>query len=328
MKNLPKQRSDGDRLARYFQKKYGEIVYSGTLAIESALYSAGIKKGDYVVLPDSVCYRILLSVVRVQAKPIIITPQNGIILTVDDIKPILAKYKIKAVILVHNMGIPVDVKSFRELLPGDTVIIEDAAQAWRLKYSGFHIGGHSNYVITSFGMMKPLGLGIGGALFSNSSSFKKYLDFNNKASRENSEAILPYTFPQTTEIDIKKLVTKGDLSFRSSVRIANLLRKELDSLKIRIWNLQKGDVANWYKFPIFIDSKKTFDSALFLADKHHVLYELPHKSELSKIPMALKYNSLVIDNGTRTGRRVDLFTARNTLKNIKSWVKELKETLE
>lgn len=328
MKNLQKKQSNGDRLAQYFQKDYGEIVYSGALAIEAALFASGVKKGDYVILPDHVCYRILLSVVRLQAKPIIVTPGNGIILTIGDVKAVLKKHKVKAIILVHNMGIPVNVKSFKEFLPKNIVIIEDASQAWRLKYSGFSVGKHSDYVVTSFGKTKPLSLGIGGGLFSNDNSFKKYLDFNNKISRVSPDAILPYVLPETTDIDINKLIARGEFNFQISIRIANILMQGLNFPEIKIWDLAKGDVANWHRFPIFINSKEAYNKVLVLTIKYHIIYELPHQLRLSNIPLAIKHDSLVVNNSSKIRYQVNLFTNKNKVKDIKLWIKKLKKSLK
>lgn len=328
MENIQNKQSDGDKLAQYFQKKYGEVVYSGTLAIEVALVAAGVKKGDYVILPDGVCYRILLSVTRLQAKPIIVTPSNGVTLIIDDVKSVFKKYNIKAIILVHNMGLPVDIKSFKEFVPKNTAIIEDAAQAWKLKYSGNAVGKHSDYVVTSFGKTKPLNLGFGGALFSNNILFKKYLDFNNKICRANSDAILPYALPETIRINIKKLIMRGDARIRNSQLIAATFLQNLDFLEIRVWHPGKSDVATWQRFPIFTNSKGVYKKLLVSATKHNIIYQLPHKLKLSATPMALKNNRLVVDNNIGTRYQINLSTTTNKAKNIKLWTKELKDLLK
>jgi hypothetical protein len=214
------------------------------------------------------------------------------------------------------------------LLPKDTVIIEDAAQAWGLKYAGSPVGSYSDYVVTSFGKTKPLSLGLGGALFSNNGSFKRYLDYTDKPSRHSADVILPYVMPRTFNIDIDKLIFGGNLNAKKSISAANLLTVGLKLPGIRIWDLGDGDVANWYRFPIFVGSKKVYEKVISLAQQHHLIYKLPHRLELSKIPLALKYNSRIINNRTSIEYRIDLGTSENKIKNIKSWLRELKKELK
>jgi dTDP-4-amino-4,6-dideoxygalactose transaminase len=324
MKTLQSRESKGDSFAYYFHKKYGELVYSGTLALETALVALGVGRGDYVIVPDNVCYRILLTIVRLQAIPVIINPRNGLILTVEDIRVVVEKYKIKAVLLLHNMGLPVAVDAFRQTLGNKMPIIEDASQAWNLEYSGFPVGAHSDYVITSFGKTKPLNFGVGGAIFANDDSFKKYLDFNDKTSRHNPKAILPYVLPETIDINILQLIAKGNDNVLDSRRIADIFMKELCFPEIKVWSPAKGDKAGWHRFPIFVKSQAIYRRLLDTADKHHIRYELPHKINLSAIPMALRYNCLAINNRIRVDYQINLYTNKNTLKNIKLWAKELK----
>ena len=158
-------------LASFFGKKYGEFLYSGTLAVETALISTEIKPGDYVLIPNNVCYRILLSLARLKVIPIIVTPQNGYVLTEFEIMKALEQFPVKAIILVHNLGLPVDIAAIKEICDNRVEIIEDAAQAWDIKCKGNSIGKSSDYVITSFGISKPLSLGVGGAIFSNDENF-------------------------------------------------------------------------------------------------------------------------------------------------------------
>lgn len=324
MKTSVTGRSKGDRLAGYFHKNYGEVVYSGALALETALVALEVGRGDCVIVPDNVCYRILLSIVRLQATPIIINPKNGLILTVEDIRTVIGKYKIKAILLVHNMGLPVAVDSFRQALGVKMPIIEDASQAWGLEYDGFSVGSHSDYVVISLGKTKPLNFGIGGAIFSDDDSFKKYLDFNDKISRHNPKIILPYVLPETIDINVLQLIARGDDNVLASRRIADIFMKELRFPEIEVWSLAKGDKASWHRFPIFVKSQAIYRRLLDTADKHHIRYELPHKIKLSGIPLALRYNCLAVNNRDEVDYQINLYTNKNTLKNIKLWTRELK----
>ena len=55
----------GEKFAQDFNKKYGIITYSGTLAIEIALSSLGLKKGDKILVLSEICYSIVNTILSV-----------------------------------------------------------------------------------------------------------------------------------------------------------------------------------------------------------------------------------------------------------------------
>ncbi len=324
MNTLSQNKSKGDQLAPYFQKKYGEILYSGTLALETALLGLGISNGDYVIVSENVCYRILLSVIRLGATPVIVNPKNKLILTASDVEKAINKFKVKAIILVHNLGIPVDVDSFRQKLGNEIFIIEDASQAWDVEYRGYKMGTHSDYVITSFGATKPLSLGVGGALFSNNKSFRDLLDFNDKNSRNNKNLIFPYVLPNSDDIDIQRLTAKAVKIIEKQRSVATVFFQELTHKNIKTWNLQDGDKASWHKFPIFTDLQTIYAHMQTLAQKYDIVFELPHKVKLSDIPLADKYHCPKIDNEVAVTYQVNI-SPQNNLDRLKLWIQNLNE---
>ena len=54
----------GEKFAQDFNKKYGIITYSGTLAIEIALSSLGLKKGDKILVLSEICYSIVNTILK------------------------------------------------------------------------------------------------------------------------------------------------------------------------------------------------------------------------------------------------------------------------
>ena len=72
---------DIEKIKNKYNKKNAIIVYSGELAIETVLINEKIDKGDYVVIPNNVCYRILNAIIRRKAIPIIVRPENELIIT-------------------------------------------------------------------------------------------------------------------------------------------------------------------------------------------------------------------------------------------------------
>lgn len=312
-----------NRLARYCGKKYGEFLLSGTLALELALKCAEVKKGDYVLIPNGVCYRVLWSVVRNEAIPIIVTPKNGLVLQDYDVKKALKDYPIKAIILVHNMGIRVDVKKIREICPKQVVIIEDIAQMWQAKAQK-RVDGASDYVVTSFGARKALGLGIGGAIFANNELFRSFLDDYSSVSRESKRVQFPYILPEKIKIDVDMLLRKANKKLAKQKMIADCLISELKNSNFKFWDTNLSEKMAWHRFPIWTDDKKLFERAKKLAKDCRIEYELPYKLTLDRLPLAIGNNAIYIDNTVNKYYYINIKTRLNLLKNIKKWSRLIK----
>lgn len=149
-------------IAKYYSKANGVLLSSGTTSLEVALNYLGIKKNDYVLTTNKVCYKVISSIFRVNAYPVLVEPSNGFVLNVKDIQNAINKFNIKAMILVHHLGLPVDIQSIKDVLPVKIKVIEDASQAWSLKSRGNMVGHGGDIVISSFGPSKPFSLGGGG----------------------------------------------------------------------------------------------------------------------------------------------------------------------
>lgn len=310
-------------LASFFGKKYGEFVYSGTMAVETALHCSGINEGDYVLIQNNVCYRILLCIIRLKAIPIIVTPINGWIITEKEISKALEKFPIKALFLVHNLGLPVDIKSIKKIVGEKIIIIEDASQAWKISSKGNKIGKYSDYVVTSFGLSKPLSFGIGGAIFCNTKNFMKLIDGYNKSSRLSSIPLLPYTLPKTFNINIKELIKTADKITKHQQLIATFLLKNLDCKKINFWQPDLNDYPTWHRFPIWTNEKSVYKKIKMVADECQIDYEIPYKISLDKTPLAINGFAINMGNIDKNLYHFLIKTNNNSLKKIKKFIKLL-----
>ena len=150
-------------LARRVGAVEGVAVSSCTSGLHLALLALQIGPGDEVVVP-SLSFIATANVVRyVGAAPVFadvdLATQN---LTSDTIRPCLTP-KTKAVIAVHQAGVPADIDDLRRLCePRGIAIIEDAACAIGSTYHGQLIGGHSDLVAFSFHPRKVITTGEGG----------------------------------------------------------------------------------------------------------------------------------------------------------------------
>jgi dTDP-4-amino-4,6-dideoxygalactose transaminase len=149
--------------------KHGVAVANGTVALELALYSLGIGRGDEVIVPSRTFIASASCVIMRGARPIIAdvddTSQN---LTADTIRPLLTS-RTRAVIAVHLAGWPCDMDSILELAGDHGIkVIEDCAQAHAATYKGRTAGSLADVAAFSFCQDKIMTTGgEGGMLTTN-----------------------------------------------------------------------------------------------------------------------------------------------------------------
>jgi len=140
-------------------------VSSGTAALHLGLLLAGVGPGDDVVVP-SLSFIATANAVRCAgANPVFadvdLETQNVTAASVGE----RLTGRTKAVVAVHQAGVPADVAALHELLdPLGVAIVEDAACAAGATYRGAPIGSHSPQVAFSFHPRKLLTTGEGGML--------------------------------------------------------------------------------------------------------------------------------------------------------------------
>jgi len=158
---------------REFERAFAErtgaadaiAVSSGTAALHIGLLLAGVGPGDDVVVP-SLSFIATANAVRCTgANPVFadveLATQN---LSAASVGARLTG-RTKAVVLVHQAGVPADVGALHELLdPLGIAIVEDAACAIGSTYRDEPIGSHSPHVAFSFHPRKLLTTGEGGML--------------------------------------------------------------------------------------------------------------------------------------------------------------------
>jgi perosamine synthetase len=143
----------------------GVAVSSCTTALHLSLVVLGVGPGDEVVVP-SLSFIATANVVRhVGATPVFadVDPATQNI-TPKTIEPVLSPAT-RAVILVHQCGMPAEVAGVHELSdPAGIAVIEDAACAIGSKVHGEPVGAGSDLVAFSFHPRKVITTGEGGMI--------------------------------------------------------------------------------------------------------------------------------------------------------------------
>ena len=308
----------GNSFAKDFNKKYGIITYSGTLAIEIALNSLNLRKQSKVLVLSEVCYSIVNTIIKLNLTPIIVNSKNQLYLTDSDIDEVLKKENIDCIILVHQYGILNNI-NFNKYMKMGIKIIEDVAQAWSIGNDNYIIGKYSDIVVTSFGKTKPLSYGIGGGLFFNDSSVFKEIDYCDNESREKEGVLLSYAYPICESIKYDKLKTVADSIVEeqrnNAKEYSNLLKKQ-EKIKFLDSDIYVGNV--WHRFPIWVDDIILYDKIVQLLKSSNLEYQLEHEIKLEDLPICT--NCIKINNQCSSFYLI-LLRTRNI--NIKKQLKEL-----
>jgi perosamine synthetase len=159
----PKVAEFEEKFAQYVGSKYAVAVSNCTTALHLAMIVAGIKEGDEVICPSMSYIATANSIMYVGAKPVFaeIDPLTYNLDINDAEKRITPKTK--AILLVHQIGIPANIDAFKVLCEKHNLkLIEDAACAAGSSYKGAKIGSHSDLVCFSFHPRKVISTGDGG----------------------------------------------------------------------------------------------------------------------------------------------------------------------
>lgn len=141
------------KVANYIGKKYAIATSSGTTALHLSLHSMGIKKGDEVILPASVCPGVMHAIEYTGATPILSDINNyNFNISVEYVKKI-TNNNTKAIVVPHMFGLPSDID---ELLELNIPIIEDCAQSIGAEYNLSKVGSFGYISIFSFYATKML----------------------------------------------------------------------------------------------------------------------------------------------------------------------------
>lgn len=161
----PKVQEFEEKFAAYTGAKYAVAVSNCTTALHLSMIVAGLGEGDEVICPSMSYIATANCIKYVNATPVFaeVNPVTYNLDVEDAAKKITPKTK--AILIVHQIGMPADIDAFRELCnQHNLILIEDAACAIGSSYKGNKIGSHSDLVCFSFHPRKVITTGDGGMI--------------------------------------------------------------------------------------------------------------------------------------------------------------------
>ena len=163
----PRVQEFEEKFAEYTGAKYAVAVSNCTTALHLSMIVAGIGRGDEVICPSMSYIATANSIKYVGANPVFAEVNQNYNLDISDVEKRITA-KTKAILLVHQIGMPGDIDAFQELCSRYKLkLIEDAACAAGSAYKGQKIGSHSELVCFSFHPRKIISTGDGGMITTN-----------------------------------------------------------------------------------------------------------------------------------------------------------------
>jgi perosamine synthetase len=266
----PRVQEFEEKFAAYVGSKYAVALSNCTTALHLAMIVAGIKEGDEVICPSMSYIATPNSIMYVGAKPVFAEVESETYnIDVKHAESLITE-KTKAILIVHQIGLPADIDAFKALCEKYNLkLIEDAACAAGSSYKGNKIGSHSDLVCFSFHPRKVITTGDGGMIATNNEAYYNRLKLLrqhgmsvNDRVRHNSTTIIiedhlevGYNYRLTdiqAAVGIKQL-EKLDWIIEERRKIAERYQavfKDFDFIRLPVE--PKDYVTNWQSYVLYL----------------------------------------------------------------------------
>ncbi|OFY84468.1 MAG: aminotransferase DegT [Bacteroidetes bacterium RIFCSPLOWO2_12_FULL_35_15] len=284
----PRVQEFEEKFATYVGSKYAVALSNCTTALHLSMIVAGIKEGDEVICPSMSYIATANSIKYVSATPVFAEVDSTTYnIDVTHAERLITQ-KTKAILIVHQIGLPADIDAFKEIcLKYNLKLIEDAACAAGSSYKGNKIGYHSDLVCFSFHPRKVITTGDGGMITTNNEEYYNRLKLLrqhgmsvNDRTRHNSTTVVRedylevgYNYRLTdiqAAVGIKQL-EKLDWIIAERRKIAeryNEAFKNIDFIRLPVEPIDY--ITNWQSYVIYLKANspvKRNDLMQLLLDK-------------------------------------------------------------
>ena len=175
------------KLANYFNRKYAVTVSNGTIAVDLAIESLGLQRGDEVIMPSFTIISCIGSILRNGLVPVFVDQERDTWnMNTSSIEKRINK-RTKAIMIVHIYGLPVDVNPILKLSKDYNLkIIEDAAEVIGQTYYEKKCGSFGDISTLSFYPNKHITTGEGGMILTDDETlFERVKSLKNLCFLEN-----------------------------------------------------------------------------------------------------------------------------------------------
>lgn len=259
-----------NKLAQYVESKYCITCANGTDALQIALMTWNIRKGDAVFVPDFTFFSTAEVVIALEATPVFVDVEEDTFnISATDleykIKEVLetGNLKPKAVIAVDLFGLPADYEKIRSVTDQyQLLLLEDGAQGFGGKIGNKKACSFGDISTTSFFPAKPLGCyGDGGAIFTDHEEWAVIM----KSIKAHGKGVNKYDnirIGMNSRLDtiqaailMEKLNIFDAFELRKLNKIADEYNKSLKDI-VKTPCIPKGYRSSYAQYTILSDSEK------------------------------------------------------------------------
>ena len=257
--------------AAYCQARFAFGLNSGTSALHLALLAAGVGPGDEVITVGYTFVATVAAICYTGATPVLvdIDPRTC---NIDPAKIEAAiTPKTKVIMPVHLYGSCADMDPISEVTRRhNLVLIEDAAQAHGAKYKGRRAGSMGDLACFSFYPGKNLGAyGEGGAVVTNNEEYveviKQLRDQGQSAKYLHERIGYNYRMEAIQGAVLGVKLKHLDDWNRARRRHAEVYRRELAEVEVRLLEEPAGNASVYHIFPLFTDRRDELRAHLHTA---------------------------------------------------------------
>ena len=265
-----------NKFCEYTGAKYSAAVSNCTNGLHLAMIASGIGIGDEVICP-SLSYIATANSIKYTGAVPVFAEVSPIDFNLDPahVKSLINS-KTKAILLVHQIGMPADIDEFKKICRDYNLkLIEDAACAIGSEYNGVKIGGDSELACFSFHPRKVMTTGEGGMITTTNKNLidrikllRQHAISITGKERHSSETL---TFEDHIEVGYNYRMTdiQASIGICQLDKIEYIIKErrkiaaryiselgEIESIKLPVE--PKGRISNYQSFAIYIKKNSGF----------------------------------------------------------------------
>lgn len=279
-----------EAFASYIGAKHGIACNSGTTALQVALLSMGIGKGDKVITTAYSFIASTNSIIYTEATPVFVdVDENTFNINIEGLeKAIVENPDAKALLVVHLFGQPCDMDAVMNLSQKYNIpVLEDCAQAHGAMWKDKKVGSFGKAAAFSFYPTKNMTTSEGGIVVTNDEEVKEKakLIINHGMKIRYTHDIIGYNFRMTNiaaAIGLEQLKKINDFNSKRQKNAA-FYNKTIKNDKIEVPFVEENGTHVYHQYTIKVKDNQR-DKLVKLLEENKIGYGIFYPYSIPEQP--------------------------------------------